>query len=92
MDISGEIVYNSLRKKDAYTKSGMVSRSANNTKTKVIADAALFTSKTMEEFKKNDMLFISRAPSKLKKAKEILKNHKEEEFIQLDENYQAIPM
>ncbi len=66
-------------------------RSANDTKTKVIADAALFTSKTMEEFKKNNMLFISRVSSKLKKAKEILKNHSKEEFIQLDENYQAIP-
>ncbi|AEA33726.1 IS1634 family transposase [Hippea maritima] len=65
-------------------------KNANNTKTKVIADAALFSSKTMEEFKKNNMLFISRVPSKLKQAKEILKNHNEEEFIQLDENYQAI--
>ncbi len=67
-------------------------KNANNTKTKVIADAALFTSKTMEEFKKNGMLFISRVSSKLKKAKEILKNHNEEEFIRLDENYQASPM
>lgn len=57
---------------------------------KVIADAALFTSKTMEEFKKNSMLFISRVPTKLKQAKEILQDYNKEEFIQLDENYQAI--
>ncbi|WP_025209083.1 IS1634 family transposase [Hippea sp. KM1] len=59
--------------------------------TQDIVHYPLFSSKTMEEFKKNGMLFISRVPSKLKKAKEILRNHNEGEFIQLDENYQAIP-
>ena len=60
------------------------------TQIKVISDAALFTAKTIQEFKKNGMLFISRVPSKLKQAKKILKNYNEKEFITLDENYQAI--
>ena len=60
------------------------------TKTKVIADAALFTSDTMEEFKKNSMLFISRVPAKLKQAKDILQNHNKEEFKKLNDNYRAI--
>ncbi len=59
---------------------------------KIISDAALFTSKTMSEFKKDNTLFISRVPSKLKQAKEILKTYKEREFVKLDDiNYQAIP-
>ena len=49
-----------------------------------------FTSKTIEEIKKNNILFISRVPTKLKQAKEILKNYNEKEFVQLDENYQVI--
>ena len=61
-----------------------------DTQIKIISDAALFTAKTIEEFKKNDMLFISRVPAKLKQAKAILKNYNEKEFIKLDENYQAI--
>ena len=67
-------------------------KSAINTDTqiKIISDAALFTAKTIEEFKKNGMLFISRVPTKLKQAKAILKNYNEKEFVKLDENYQAI--
>ncbi len=60
------------------------------TQTKVISDAALFTAKTIREFKQNGMLFISRVPVKLKQAKEILKNYNEKEFVTLDENYRAI--
>jgi len=63
---------------------------AFDTQIKVISDAALFTSKTIQEFKDNGMLFISRVPAKLKQAKEILKNYSEKEFVKLDENYQAI--
>ena len=65
-------------------------QNAITTQTKVISDAALFTSKTIEEFKKHNMLFISRVPAKLKQAKKILQNHNKEEFIQLNKNYQAI--
>jgi len=61
------------------------------TQTKVISDAAMFTSKAIQEFKQNDLLFISRVPAKLKQAKELLANHNKKEFIQLgDKNYQAI--
>ncbi len=66
-------------------------KNAFDTQIKVICDAAAFTSKTMQEFKKNNMLFISRVPAKLKQAKEILQNYNEKEFITLDDaNYQAI--
>ena len=65
-------------------------KKALKTPIKVISDAASFSAKTIEEFKKNDMLFISRVPAKLKEAKEILQYHKQEDFIKLDENYQAI--
>ena len=66
-------------------------KNAFDTQIKVISDAAAFTSKTMQEFKKNNMLFISRVPAKLKQAKEILQNYNEKEFITLDDtNYQAI--
>ncbi len=65
-------------------------KNANNTNLKVISDAALFTAKTIEEFKKNGMLFISRVPAKLKQAKAILQTYNEKEFVKLDENYQAI--
>jgi len=63
---------------------------ATNTKIKIISDAALFTSKTIQEFKKNNMLFISRVPTKVKQAKEILQNYNKEEFVCLNKNYQAI--
>jgi len=64
---------------------------ALDTKTKVISDAALYTTKTLQAFKENGMLFISRVPSKFKEAKEILKNYNEDDFIDLDDtNYQAI--
>ena len=65
-------------------------KSALGTEIKVISDAALFTAKTMKEFKQNGMLFISRVPAKLKQAKEILQNYNAKEFMKLDENYQAI--
>jgi len=65
-------------------------KKANETKTKIIADAALFTSNGIKEIKKNNMLFISRVPARLKQAKEILQNHNPKEFIKLNENYQAI--
>jgi len=65
-------------------------KKANNARTKIIADSALFTAKTIEAFKTNNMLFISRVPSKLKQVKNILQNHKSEEFKKLDDNYQAI--
>jgi len=58
---------------------------------KVISDAALYTTKTLQAFKENGMLFISRVPTKLKEAKEILKNYNKDNFIELDDtNYQAI--
>jgi len=38
----------------------------------------------MEEIEKNNILFISKVPIKLKQAKEILKNYNEKEFVQLD--------
>ena len=66
-------------------------KNANGVKTEIIADAALFTSNGIKEIKENDMFFISRVPAKLKQAKEILQNYKKQEFIKLDENYQAIP-
>ena len=65
-------------------------KNANETTTKIISDAALFTSKGIKEIKENNLLFISRVPSKLKQAKEILQNHNSNEFIKLDENYHAI--
>ena len=66
-------------------------KNALETQIKVISDAAAFTSKTMQEFQKNNMLFISRVPAKLKQAKSILQNYNEKEFITLDDvNYQAI--
>ena len=66
-------------------------KNAFDTQIKVICDAALFTAKTMKEFKQNGMLFISRVPAKLKQAKEILQNYNEKEFIALeDKNYKAI--
>ena len=65
--------------------------SALHSQTKIIADAALFTSKTLQAFKENGMLFISRVPARLKQAKEILHNYHQEAFVQLDDtNYQAI--
>jgi len=63
---------------------------ALKTQIKVISDAALFTSKTIQEFRDNNMLFITRVPVKLKEAKEILKSYNKDEFIELDENYKAI--
>ena len=66
-------------------------KNANEAKTKIIADAALFTSKGIQEIKQNEMLFISRVPAKLKQAKTILKSHNQASFIQLDQNYQYIP-
>jgi len=58
---------------------------------KVISDAALYTTKTLQAFKENGMLFISRVPAKLKEAKEIVKNYNKDDFIELeDTNYQAI--
>ena len=63
---------------------------ALKTPIKVISDAALFTSKTIQEFRDNNMLFISRVPVKSKKAKEILKSYNKDEFVELDENYKAI--
>jgi len=66
-------------------------KESNTTKTKIIADAALFTSNGIKEIKESNMLFISRVPSKLKQAKEILQNYNSNEFTKLDENYQAIP-
>ena len=65
-------------------------KNANKTSTKIISDAALFTSKGIKEITENNLLFISRVPSKLKQAKEILQNYNSNEFIKLDENYQAI--
>jgi transposase len=65
-------------------------KSAITTPIKIVSDAALFTSKTIKEFKENNMLFISRVPAKLKQAKDILQNYNKEEFVQLNDNYQAI--
>ena len=65
-------------------------KNATDTQIKVISDAALFSAKTIQEFKRSGMLFISRVPAKLKQAKAILKNYKEKEFVKLDENYHAI--
>ena len=65
-------------------------KKTNDINAKIIADAALFTSNGIKEIKDNNMLFISRVPATLKQVKEILQNHNPQEFIKLDENYQAI--
>jgi len=57
---------------------------------RVIADAALFTTKGMASIKKHDITFISRVPSRLKSAKAFLQEHDKNAFVRIDENYACV--
>ena len=71
-----------------FVKKHIDSLKANyNEKLSIIGDAALYVKETIEELCNKEALFISRVPMKLKSAKAVLKELKDEELKKIDENY-----
>jgi len=58
-----------------------------NDKFLLIGDASLYVEESIKSLHKQNLLFITRVPTKFKEAKELLKELKDEELIEIDKNY-----